>query len=269
MSGFFGADVEQLRQLGRDLTTQAEQLDATVARLNSKVLSVPWQGPDAERFRSDWSQRLSVSVKSVADILRDASSKSLANAVQQEQASGVSGAPSGLANGLSDPGILGPRGAAVPGLALADPGMSGPRIPGGFDPTEIIQNLHDAPDNKLGPWTAGQFGQFIPGIGEAIELRDYSDKISAGQFPFHELIDSGAGALRDQPNPVSYLAGAALGVWNTAGKAAEQSDFSSDQFNRNMGYLTHDTGDAIAGASQALVGILPDLVADILPGWLK
>lgn len=269
MPGFFGADVEQLRQLGRDLTTQAEQLDATVARLNAKVSSVPWQGPDAERFRSDWSQRLSVSVKSVADILRDASSKSLANAVQQEQASGVPGAPSGFTNDFSDPGIRGPRGAVVPGIEFGDPGMSGPRIPGGFDPAEAIQYFHDAPEHKLGPWTAGQFGQFIPGIGEAIEIRDYADKISAGQIPFHELIDSGAGVLRDQKNPVSYLAGAALGVWNTAGKAAEQSDFSSDQFNRNMEYLMHDTGDAIAGASEALVGILPDLVADVLPGWLK
>lgn len=92
MAGFFGADVEQLQLLGRELTQQAEELDSITSRLTSRITSVDWRGPDAQRFMSDWHDRLAVSLRSTAGALRDVSSRALESARQQEDASGAGGA---------------------------------------------------------------------------------------------------------------------------------------------------------------------------------
>ena len=251
MSGFFGADVEQLRQLGRDLTAQAEQLDATVARLNSKVLSVPWHGPDAAQFRSDWSQRLSVSVKSAAEVLRVASTKALANAVQQEQASSALGTTQGADNGSSLP------------LTHGGGGLSG-FTPDRMTPGDILEWTRQFPDLRVGQWTVGDYGQLLPGVGEVLDVRDYADKISHGQIPIHEMVSTAAGELRSGAyGPEGYLVGAGAAVWNSAWKAAEHADFSHEQIATNSSYLQSNPGDALAAAGDAVVKFVPELIGDL------
>ena len=94
-SGFFGADVEQLRQLSRSLAQHAEELQSIRARLGSRVEAVSWLGPDADRFRGDWNERLAVSLSAAARALNEASNQAETNARQQEQASGsAAGSPS-------------------------------------------------------------------------------------------------------------------------------------------------------------------------------
>lgn len=92
MAGFFGADVEQLNQLGHELNHEAEQLDALTLRLTSRIASVAWHGPDAQKFTSEWHDRLAVSLRATAGALRDASGQAAANARQQVEASGGTGA---------------------------------------------------------------------------------------------------------------------------------------------------------------------------------
>lgn len=89
MAGFIGADIEQLRALGNELTRQAEELESVISRLTSRITSVDWRGPDAQRFTSDWHDRLAGMLRSAATLFRDAAAKVMEDARQQESASGA------------------------------------------------------------------------------------------------------------------------------------------------------------------------------------
>ncbi len=91
MSGFYGADVEQLRALGRELAVHADLVRSISARLTSRVETVAWLGPDAQRFRAEWASRLSTDLKRVASELTAAADKANKNATEQEVISSGSG----------------------------------------------------------------------------------------------------------------------------------------------------------------------------------
>ncbi len=107
MAGFYGADVEQLRSLGGELSRQATALESIVSRLTPKVEQVSWTGPDAQRFLDDWHARLAVLLRKVAEELQGASQRALQNATAQEDASNGSGAASPTFNGAGAPGGIG------------------------------------------------------------------------------------------------------------------------------------------------------------------
>ena len=88
MANFYGADVEQLHHLARELRTQAESLDSITARLTARIVAVEWHGPDAQRFQGEWSDHLSRTLRQVAHTLRDVSATADRNARAQSFASG-------------------------------------------------------------------------------------------------------------------------------------------------------------------------------------
>lgn len=90
MTGFYGADVDQLRALGRDLDREAEALDLMLTRLAGRIEQVAWRGPDVDRFRADWNGRLTTEIRRVVAGLRDAGGAAVANANAQEATSGGS-----------------------------------------------------------------------------------------------------------------------------------------------------------------------------------
>ena len=93
MTGFYGADVEQLRALGRDLQREADGLEAMLVRLTSRIEQVAWQGPDVQRFRAEWRDRHLPQARGVVAGLRDAGGAAGANAGQQEAVSSGGGGP--------------------------------------------------------------------------------------------------------------------------------------------------------------------------------
>lgn len=82
----YGADIAQLNQLASQLSSKASDLQNVVKTLSSTVQSVEWKGPDADKFRSDWTGHVSQLNKIVSD-LQAASQSAKKNAQQQEQAS--------------------------------------------------------------------------------------------------------------------------------------------------------------------------------------
>lgn len=50
----YGADVEQLDQLGRRLDEEAQKLKHAISTVTTQVAQTWWKGPDADRFRQDW-----------------------------------------------------------------------------------------------------------------------------------------------------------------------------------------------------------------------
>ena len=82
-----GADVEQLDRLARELHQEGDRLEAIGASINGVVRRVYWVGPDADRFRAEWSGSMSPRLRSIADLLRDRGREVAEQARQQRQAS--------------------------------------------------------------------------------------------------------------------------------------------------------------------------------------
>lgn len=84
-----GADVEQLRATATQFNKSASVLESSASTLHSLINgSTQWRGPDAERFRSEWSGVSARSLSAAVETLRRASDELRRNADQQDQASG-------------------------------------------------------------------------------------------------------------------------------------------------------------------------------------
>jgi uncharacterized protein YukE len=261
MPGFIGADVEALRLLGTQFTSSAEELENLVGRLSGRVDAAQWRGPDSERFRSEWGQRYSGMIRNAAAALRGASESVRANAGQQASASAADSW-----SGAINVGFGGGHGSGI--LPAASPGWTGGGgstiDPLNITPAQIFELSRNGPDFQIGPWKVGELAKLLPlpSVGDVLDVRDIADKLSHGQVPIHEMIGAAAGDLKSVPG-IPYLVGANLAVWDSVAKAAEQADFSSTQIATNISYLQNHTADAIAGATQAVVGFLPELFNDL------
>lgn len=85
---YFGQDVEQVQQLAGQLNTRADDIHRLVTQLSATVDAVDWQGPDAERFRSDWHGQHRGALSAVVSALHTASQSARRNAADQQTASG-------------------------------------------------------------------------------------------------------------------------------------------------------------------------------------
>ncbi|WP_104042476.1 hypothetical protein [Arthrobacter sp. ZGTC412] len=85
--GFYGADVEQLRQLANTMRTAGRKLDAQRLALNGGVAGTPWPGPDAEVFRQEWKSVHSRSLGAAATLLQQTAQDLLRHADEQQSAS--------------------------------------------------------------------------------------------------------------------------------------------------------------------------------------
>lgn len=83
----WGADVQQLGQLGSKLQEGASQIETQKSNLTSLLNSTNWKGPDADKFREEWSGTHTTQLTKVAEALKEASTRAKRNAEQQEQAS--------------------------------------------------------------------------------------------------------------------------------------------------------------------------------------
>ena len=83
----WGADVDQLKTLGTKLTTGADAIEAQKNELTSRLDTVQWTGPDAQKFRDEWSGTHMVSLNKVVEALRTAGTRATRNAEEQTTAS--------------------------------------------------------------------------------------------------------------------------------------------------------------------------------------
>jgi uncharacterized protein YukE len=83
----WGLDVEQVRGLSKQLTTQSQQVQTILTTLTSALQNVQWTGPDAEGFRNEWNTTHTAALKQVITALEDASQKAAKNAADQEATS--------------------------------------------------------------------------------------------------------------------------------------------------------------------------------------
>ncbi len=91
MSGMYGADVAQLRDLARTFDRNADRLDQDRMSVGNAIRISAWVGPVAVRFRAQWDSDHSRRVHEAALLLRDAAHNLRANADDQEKTSAVDG----------------------------------------------------------------------------------------------------------------------------------------------------------------------------------
>jgi hypothetical protein len=119
-----GADTEQLRSTATRIDTGAASLEESARMLTGLIGGgTNWRGPDAERFRQQWTGVSAPSIARAAEALRRGSDELRRNAQEQEQASGISVAsagPSAVAAGSAAPAT-----SAAPSSAAAAPTVDG------------------------------------------------------------------------------------------------------------------------------------------------
>ncbi|MCF4123518.1 hypothetical protein L1785_21350 [Antribacter sp. KLBMP9083] len=166
MSGtMWGQDPEQVRALAELLRRNADDLEAARLTADEIVLTVPWFGPGAAEFISQWEWDLGPSLTSAAEALRSAGDTALRNADLQVQTSesetGSSGAfatASGSDGGGSGSGDGGDNPAGANFALMSDSGSGSSSGQGEEPPTgpipledrkptgEILQEYQVAPD---------------------------------------------------------------------------------------------------------------------------
>jgi hypothetical protein len=83
----WGADVEQLRQLGNKLQSGASEIETQKSTLTKLLHSTDWRGPDADKFKGEWDGQHATMLTKVAEALKQAGTQATRNAEQQSQAS--------------------------------------------------------------------------------------------------------------------------------------------------------------------------------------
>ncbi|QOD03247.1 hypothetical protein [Pseudarthrobacter sp. BIM B-2242] len=92
---FYGADVNQLRELARAVDKAATLLSSRAGSLQGQIQSAPWKGMDGAQFRQDWTGSHRPALERVAQSLRHNSKLLLQHANEQEKASDASGGGGG------------------------------------------------------------------------------------------------------------------------------------------------------------------------------
>ena len=101
-----GMNVGEVRQLAKDLTGVAQQIDTIIAELARRIPATTWVGKDSRDFKGPWWEGHRKSLRKVVDDLNGYSRSASRNADEQERASG-----GGHADG---PGASPPAAAAAP-----------------------------------------------------------------------------------------------------------------------------------------------------------
>lgn len=246
MSNLYGADVDQLRQLSRELAQQAEQLGSAASRVSGRVENMAWRGPDADGFRSDWKGQHAATIRAAQQQLQDASAQALANAKAQEEASGASSGGTSLPFG--------------PSLIGTMPYTITPWAAPGFSLKDFMAETNGVVNEKIPglPWSLTDLGGVVPGVGDALNIRSLVDDVSHGQFPIHEIVDGAAGLIQ-KAGPVGYWGSVAIKSWDLALTQLDKADLSQSGIDTTLNYIQSNPLDSLAAAGEAVVKFIPNI----------
>jgi uncharacterized protein YukE len=87
MAGMVGMNVEEVRQLSRQMENVAQQIEQAARQITSVMGSTTWKGNDYINFEGNWQSQHMSAINQVVNALRDASKTADRNATDQEQVS--------------------------------------------------------------------------------------------------------------------------------------------------------------------------------------
>lgn len=265
--GMVGADVDQLRALARNLSQAADRLEAMTGDVSGRLSATPWQGQDANQFRSQWQGESLGLLRAVANGLRAAAAEIDRNANEQEQASTESG------SGGQPGGLTASDGLPPSVNSLLPPDLMNRYFDNPLEPFVDARDFFGA--NSLWPINNGfAIGELFPELGPVLPLLDAiglagdttlspDDKIVEAT---HSLTDLGGGFLKDAiPGQFGYLTGVAVSQWGDVAYEVSKADFSPDTMQTAGNYVVSDPGGAFDAAKDAVLGYMPKLISNLWP----
>lgn len=87
MNATKGMNVEEVRRLAGQLRDAAEEITRIEQELTSGLEGVDWTGPDADRFRGQWSGEMIPALQQIMTAVNDLGESADRNAAEQEATS--------------------------------------------------------------------------------------------------------------------------------------------------------------------------------------
>ena len=85
----YGADPEQLAQLGRTLTQQIDVITQTMSTVDSTLAATVWHGPARQRFEQEWNQSFRQALARLNEVFGAAGQDCLARSGELQRIMGV------------------------------------------------------------------------------------------------------------------------------------------------------------------------------------
>ena len=85
----YGADPEQLAQLGRTLTQQIDVVTQTMSTVDSTLAATVWHGPARQRFEQEWNQSFRQALARLNEAFGAAGQDCLARSSELQRIMGV------------------------------------------------------------------------------------------------------------------------------------------------------------------------------------
>ncbi|GAA1335629.1 WXG100 family type VII secretion target [Brachybacterium rhamnosum] len=82
-----GMNVEEVRRMANQLRDAAEEITRIEQELTSGLEEVDWTGPDADRFRGEWSGEMVPALQQVMKAVEELGQTADSNAAEQEATS--------------------------------------------------------------------------------------------------------------------------------------------------------------------------------------
>ncbi|PMC74396.1 MULTISPECIES: WXG100 family type VII secretion target [unclassified Brachybacterium] len=87
MNAIKGMNVEEVRRMSAQLRDAAEEITRIEQELTSGLEEVDWTGPDADRFRGQWSGEMVPALQQIMQAVNDLGETADRNAAEQEATS--------------------------------------------------------------------------------------------------------------------------------------------------------------------------------------
>ncbi|QCR53557.1 hypothetical protein C1N80_08155 [Brachybacterium sp. SGAir0954] len=87
MNATQGMNVEEVRRMANQLRDAAEEITRIEQELTSGLEEVDWTGPDADRFRGEWSGEMVPALQQVRKAVEELGQTADSNAAEQEATS--------------------------------------------------------------------------------------------------------------------------------------------------------------------------------------
>lgn len=88
MNALKGMNVEEVRGMARQLREAAEEITRIEQELTNGLEEVDWTGPDADRFRGQWSGEMIPALQQIMNSVNELGETADRNAAEQEATSG-------------------------------------------------------------------------------------------------------------------------------------------------------------------------------------
>lgn len=282
-----GMDVAAAAVDAKKLQQLSAQLQSLIGNTDSDVngLASTWRGQDAVAFvHTQWPSHLSA-LRQAQTELESLAQVVLTNLQQQQEAS---------AGGDTDGGSTDARDLTGSTAHPSTSDLSGDPVTTALHGMEQFFNTSGTPSGSGLPNVtigdlmgyASQAFPDVPVVGQLGTIHDVANVTATWADPSSTIADkafstaslslgTAGSTLKEAGGPFNvytYLGGTALQLGGTVAgdlqQTADDGGFTAAGFSNAVNYIASDPLGALSAAASAEVDALPQLVSDVLPGWM-